>query len=115
VFYDREGPLSPCWRCERSSPPPLLEVGGVRLVLVEGAVLTNRHLRLEGDHEGAAGVVAAHPEISGGVTLRNLTGQAWTIRPEGGVPVVVKPGRRLGVRPMEIDFGALTGRVVVDP
>lgn len=52
---------------------------------------------------------AARP---GGLVLRNVGAKAWAMIPVGENPRTVDPERRLGVRPMTIDFGSARGRIV---
>jgi hypothetical protein len=59
-----------------------------------------------------AGAVEAHPTAAGQVVLRNVGKQAWTMKPDGEPPKRVTPARRLAVRGMTIDFGAVRGRII---
>lgn len=114
VFYDRGSPDTPCWRCQVvSPPPPVLEVREAVVVLAEGAELTGHHVLHDRDHRTVVGVVEPCPEADGPPTLRNLSDQPWAVWPDGEDQKTVKPGQRLGVRPMRIDFGPATGRITV--
>jgi hypothetical protein len=46
------------------------------------------------------------------VVLRNLTDRIWTVVPDGEEPKRVAPSQRLGVRPLDIDFGQVAGRIL---
>jgi hypothetical protein len=56
--------------------------------------------------------VENHPNRPGELVLRNVSPKAWTMTPVGENPKTVDPERRLGVRPMTIDFGSVRGRIV---
>ena len=112
VIWDPDGDGPACWRCGRQpARPPLLEVGGATLTLVEGQVLTRHHLWHDRDYRAPAGLVEAHPDGSAMVVLRNMTDAPWTAVPEGEAPRVVAPRQRVLVRPMSIDFGPVRGVV----
>jgi len=44
--------------------------------------------------------------------LRNVSTRPWTMTPAGEAAKAVDPQRRLGIRPMTIDFGSAHGRIV---
>jgi serine/threonine protein kinase len=114
TFYDPEQPGQRCWGCHQPLPvPPRAELPGGTLVLSDGAVLTSHHLRRDRGYRTTCAVVEQHPGRPGRVVLRNMTGQTWTVAPEGEQPKRVAPSVRLGVRPMLIDFGGVQGRIVV--
>jgi hypothetical protein len=46
--------------------------------------------------------------------LRNVGPDNWVMMPEGESAIAVPSKRRLGVRTMVIDFGAVQGRISVD-
>jgi len=58
-------------------------------------------------------VVEAHPTLTGGLVLRNVSSQPWSVRPEHEQLKTVAPAQRLGVRPMRIDFGAVEATIDV--
>lgn len=114
IFWDPEDPELSCWNCGVvPPPPPLLVVPGHRLVLSEGATVTVGHLTRSRSAREPAAAVEAHPSSPGSVVLRNLSDRAWTVVPVGEGPKVVDPERRLGVRPMTIDFGIASGTIQI--
>ncbi len=111
IFYDPDDAGYRCWSCGTIPPPPLLlSTPGHALVLATGAVLTGRHLKLPAAMAGRVlGQVEADPRYPG-ILLRNLTGEAWTIKPAGEDARRVQPGQRMLARPMTIE---LAGRQAV--
>jgi serine/threonine protein kinase len=102
-----------CWHCGALLPvPPRLKLPGSLLVLSEGAVVTSHHLNRDRDHRTACAVVEPHPGRPGRVVLRNLTDRIWTVVPDGEELKRVAPSQRLGVRPLDIDFGQVAGRIL---
>jgi DNA-binding helix-hairpin-helix protein with protein kinase domain len=113
VFHDPDAPAAPCWNCGHVPPrPPVLQLPGGTVVLSEGGVVTGHHLRRDRDYDTVVGAVETHPTVPGQVVLRNVGKEAWTMKPEDEPPKRVEPARRLGVRPMTIDFGAVRGRIL---
>jgi eukaryotic-like serine/threonine-protein kinase len=115
VFYDPDNPELRCWHCGKVPVrPPLFQLPGGKLVLSEGAVITSHHLHKDWNYESVLGVVEAHPGKPGDVVLRNVSSDDWTMTPDGEAEIKVAPQRRLGVRPMVIDFGSVQGRIRID-
>lgn len=113
VFYDSDDPGMRCWNCGKVPPRPgLLELPSCTVVLSEGATITPHHVKLSRDHDTAIAVVEAHPARPGELVLKNVSEQPWTMTPDGEPSKVVEPGRRLGIRPMTIDFKSTHGRIV---
>jgi eukaryotic-like serine/threonine-protein kinase len=113
VYCDLEQPGQPCWQCGQVLPArPLLQAPGGTLVLSDGAVVTSHHLDRDHDHRTARAAVEPHPGQPGQLVLRNLTGQTWTITPDGEEPKQVAPRQRLAVRPLQIDFGTAQGKIL---
>lgn len=113
VFYDPDNPVATCWNCGHVPPrPPLLRLPGGTVVLSEGGVVTSHHLHRDRDYDTAIGAVEAHPGAAGRVVLRNVGKDAWIMKPEGEAPKRVDPARRLAVRAMTIDFGAVRGQIL---
>jgi eukaryotic-like serine/threonine-protein kinase len=115
VFWDPGDPDLACWRCHVVPPPPArLELGGHRLVLAEGTMLSRHHVAHDGNRRDAVGVVEAHPDLDGGqLVLRNLSEQEWSVTTADGVTKRLATNRCLKVRPVSIDFGPRTGQIVV--
>ncbi len=112
VYYDPEQTGQRCWHCQGTLPvPPTLTAPGGTLVLAEGAVLSSHHLYRDHRYRTACAGVEPHPGRPGRVVLRNLTDTTWTIVADGEEPKRVAPSQRLGVRPMQIDFGQVRGRI----
>ena len=112
LLYDPDDPCLRCWNCGRVPPrPPRLELPGCAVVLSEGASITSQHLYRDRRYDTVIAVVEPHPARPGDVVLRNVGSSSWTVSPDGERPVTVPPTRRLGVRPMSIDFGSVAGRV----
>jgi eukaryotic-like serine/threonine-protein kinase len=113
VFVDPDDPGLRCWNCGQVPPwPPLLELPGGTIVLSPGASVTAHHLRRNRDHDTVVALVEDHPSRPGNLVLRNVSGKPWTMAPEGEEAKTVDPARRLGIRPMSIDFGGVRGRIV---
>ena len=113
VFYDPDDPGLRCWNCNRVPPrPQLLELPGGTIALSTGATITPHHLTRNRDHDTVLGIVENHPARPGELVLRNVSSRPWTMTPDGEGPKTVDPQRRLGVRPMAIDFGSAHGRIV---
>ena len=113
VFYDPDDPGLRCWNCNRVPPrPQLLELPGGTIALSTGATITPHHLTRNRDHDTVLGIVENHPARPGELVLRNVSSRPWTMTPDGEGPKTVDPQRRLGVRPMTIDFGSAHGRIV---
>jgi len=113
VFYDPDDPGLRCWNCNQVPPrPPLLELPGATVVLSEGATLTAHHLSRNRDYDTVVATVEPHPARPGEVVLRNVSKKAWTMTPEGEPAKTVEPDRRLGIRPMSIDFGTAQGKII---
>lgn len=113
VFFDPDDPELRCWNCHQIPPrPPLLELPSCTVVLSPGATITSHHLRRDRDHDTLIAVVETHPARPGELVLRNASRTTWTMTPQGETPKSVEPERRLGVRPMSIDFGAARGTIV---
>jgi eukaryotic-like serine/threonine-protein kinase len=113
VFYDPDDPGLRCWNCNQVPPRPrMLELPGGMIVLSAGATITPHHLRRNRDHDTVIGLIENHPARPGELVLRNVSNKPWTMTPDGEEPKTVDPQRRLGVRPMTIDFGSAHGRIV---
>jgi eukaryotic-like serine/threonine-protein kinase len=112
VFWDPGNPDLRCWNCGAVPPPPaLLDVPGHTLALSEGAILTGNHLCRDNDYLTPIGLVERHPSQPQRIVLRNLDDSPWTVKPEGEDVKDVKPGQRLGIRPMTITFGNVRGSI----
>jgi DNA-binding helix-hairpin-helix protein with protein kinase domain len=112
VFYDLEQAATRCWHCRSMLPAPqTLTVPGGTLVLSEGAAVSSHHLYRDRQYGTVCASVEAHPGRPGRVVLRNLTDKTWTMVADGEEPKRVAPSQRLGVRPMQIDFGTVRGRI----
>jgi eukaryotic-like serine/threonine-protein kinase len=105
IFYDAEDAGCRCWSCGTIPPPPLLlTTPGHAVVLTTGAILTGRHLKWPAAMaDRVLGEVQADP-LYPGALLKNLSDQAWTVRPVGEEAKEVKPGYRLLARPMTIEL-----------
>ena len=113
VFYDPDDPGLRCWNCNQIPPRQMvLELPGSAIVMSPGAVITPHHLSRNRDVDTVVGIVENHPSRPGELVLRNTSNAAWTMTPVGDGPKVVDPQRRLGIRPMTIDFGSATGRIM---
>jgi serine/threonine protein kinase len=114
LAVDPDDPDVAGWNCRCVPPrPALLELPGRRVVLADGAVITSQHLSTDRDYRKVLAMVEPHPSRPGALVVRNLSGSAWTVVPDGEGQKTVNPDQRLGVRPMLIDFGRARGRVVV--
>jgi serine/threonine protein kinase len=114
VLYDAEQPAQRCWGCHAALPhPPRLSVPGGTVVLAEGAVVTRHHLYRDRDYRSVQAAVEPHPDRVGDLVLRNLTQDSWRVMPDGEAPKTVAPGQRLAIRPMEIDFHGIHGRILL--
>lgn len=114
VFHDPDDPGLPCWNCGHVPPRPiLLQFPTCTLVLAEGTRITPHHLNRSRDYDTAVGVVERHPARPGELVLRNTSMTPWTMTPDGEEPKIVEPDRRLGIRPMTIEFGPVQGRIVI--
>jgi DNA-binding helix-hairpin-helix protein with protein kinase domain len=112
VFFDPDDPGLRCWNCGRVPPrPALLELPNCTVVLSPGAVLTPHHLSRSRDADSVVAVVESHPARPGELVLRNASRTTWTMTPDGESAKPVDPDRRLGVRPMTIDFGSARGTI----
>ncbi len=113
VFSDPDDPSLRCWNCNQIPPRPMrLELPGHMVVMSQGAVITPHHLSRSRDADTVVGVVENHPSRPGQLVLRNAGTRPWTMTPDGEAPKTVDPQRRLGIRPMTIDFGSAQGRIV---
>ena len=113
VFYDPDDPGLRCWNCNHVPPrPKLIELPGGTIALSQGAAITPHHLSRNRDHDTMIGIVENHPARPGELVLRNVSTKAWTMTPVGEISKTVDPQRRLGIRPMTIDFGSAHGRIV---
>ena len=112
VYCDLEVTGQQCWHCHGTLPaPPALAAPGGTLVLSEGATLSSHHLYRDHQYRTACATVEPYPGRPGHVVMRNLTDQIWTVFADGEEPKRVAPSQRLGVRPMQIDFGKARGRI----
>lgn len=113
VFFDPDDPGLRCWNCGQVPPRPrLLQLPGCTVVLSEGATITPHHLNRSRDYDTAVAVVETHPTRPGELVLRNVSRAPWTMTPDSEEPKIVEPDRRLGVRPMIIDFGSVRGKII---
>lgn len=113
VFFDPDDPGLRCWNCNQVPPrPPLLELPGSTVVLSQGATLTAHHLSRNRDYDTVVATVESHPVRPGEVVLRNMSTRSWTMTPVGETAKIVDPDRRLGIRPMSIDFGTAHGKII---
>jgi DNA-binding helix-hairpin-helix protein with protein kinase domain len=113
VFYDPDDPRLRCWNCNHVPPKPkLIQLPGGTIALTQGAVITPHHLSRNRNHDTALAVVENHPSRPGELVLRNVSTKAWTMSPVGENSKTVDPQRRLGIRPMTIDFGSAHGKIV---
>jgi DNA-binding helix-hairpin-helix protein with protein kinase domain len=112
VFCDLEVTGQQCWHCHGPLPAPsTLTAPGGTLVLSEGATVSRHHLYRDHQYRTACATVEPYPGRPGHVIMRNLTDQMWTVFADGEEPKRVAPNQRLGVRPMQIDFGTVRGRI----
>jgi eukaryotic-like serine/threonine-protein kinase len=112
VYYDLEQAATRCWHCRSMLPAPqVLTVPGGTLVLSEGAAVSSHHLYRDRQYGTVCASVEPHPGRPGRVVLRNLTDKTWATVPDGEEPKRVAPSQRLGIRPMQIDFGTVRGRI----
>jgi len=113
VFFDPDDRALRCWNCNQVPPrPQLFELPGGTIALSQGATITPHHLNRNRDHDTVIGVVENHPSRPGELVLRNVSPKPWTMTPAGESTKTVDPQRRLGIRPMTIDFGSAHGRIV---
>jgi eukaryotic-like serine/threonine-protein kinase len=113
VFLDPDDPNLRCWNCNQIPPRPmLLELPGSAIVMCQGATITPHHLSRNRDLDSVVGVVENHPAHPRELVLRNVSSTSWTMEPPGEVAKTVDPQRRLGIRPMTIDFGTAHGKIV---
>jgi eukaryotic-like serine/threonine-protein kinase len=113
VFYDPDDPGLRCWNCNQIPPRPLLlELPGSTVALSQGATLTAHHLQRNRDYDTVLAVVENHPVQPGELVLRNVSKSSWTMTPVGETAKTVEPERRLGIRPMSIDFGSARGKII---
>ena len=78
---------------------------------VRGRRPERHHLYRDHRYRTACASVEPHPGRPGRVIMRNLTDKTWTVVADGEEPKRVAPSQRLGVRPMQIDFGTVRGRI----
>lgn len=115
VFRDPDDPAATCWRCGAIPPlPPLLRLPGSEVVLSPGRVVTRRHLCRDLDYRTPQAVVERHPDDATRLVLRNLSDLTWTVEPPGEGTKAVRPGQRLGVRPLHISFGPAAGSITAE-
>jgi DNA-binding helix-hairpin-helix protein with protein kinase domain len=113
VFFDPDDPGLRCWNCNQIPPrPQLLELPGCSVALSPGATITSHHLTRNRDHDTIIALVENHPGRPGELVLRNMSTMTWTMTPQGETAKTVPPDRRLGIRPMSIDFGSAHGKIV---
>ncbi|HUJ06897.1 MAG TPA: hypothetical protein VLX31_12390 [Streptosporangiaceae bacterium] len=113
VFHDPDDPSLRCWNCNQIPPRPMrMELPGSIVVMSPGATITPHHLSRNRDVDTVLGVVENHPARPGELVLRNCSTKSWTMTPDGEAPKAVDPQRRLGIRPMTIDFGSAHGRII---
>jgi eukaryotic-like serine/threonine-protein kinase len=113
VFFDPDDHELRCWNCHQIPPrPQLLELHGSSVVLSPGATITSHHLTRNRDYDTIIAVVENHPARPGELVLRNVSPVTWTMTPDGETAKTVEPDRRLGIRPMSIDFGSAHGKII---
>lgn len=114
IFYDTDDPTLPCWRCGEIPPAPvLLKVPCGTVVLSEGAVISSHQLNGDRQYDKVEAVVEVPTNTSvHNIVLRNKGSETWTVTPEGEEPKKVESEKRLGVRPMAIDFGEAQGTIL---
>jgi len=113
VFFDPDDPELRCWNCHQIPPrPQLLQLPSCTVVLSAGATITPHHLSRNRDHDTIIAAVENHPARPGELVLHNLSTTEWTMTPDGQTAKAVPPDRRLGIRPMSIDFGSAHGTIV---
>jgi eukaryotic-like serine/threonine-protein kinase len=113
VLYDPEPATQQCWDCHAALPlPPRLSLPGGTIVLAEGAVVTRHHLYRDRDYRTEQATVEPYPGRPGDLVLRNLAPTPWQVKPEGEDAKTVAPGQLLAVRPMELDFHGIYGRIL---
>jgi len=112
IFFDPDDQGLRCWNCNKIPPrPQLLELPSCTVVLSPGATITPHHLSRSRDHDTVVAIVENHPARPGELVLRNVSRSTWTMTPLGETAKVVEPDRRLGIRPMSIDFGSAHGKI----
>ena len=82
------------------------------MVVMDGAVLTNRHLMLPGSPDEPVGVAELDERLPGAVLLRNVSSQAWDVETAGESPQQVKPGHKLVARPRKIRIAGKSATIV---
>jgi DNA-binding helix-hairpin-helix protein with protein kinase domain len=114
LFFDPDDPNHLCWNCRRPmESQAVLRIQGGTVVLSEGTVISSHHLRRNRVYDERVAIVEAHPDQPGRLVLRNLSTTTWSVTPEHEETKTVAPSQRLGVRPMDIDFGSALGRIVL--
>jgi DNA-binding helix-hairpin-helix protein with protein kinase domain len=112
IFFDPDDPGLRCWNCNNVPPKPrLLQLPSCTVVMSPGATITPHHLSRNRDHDTVVGIVENHPARPGELVLRNTSKTTWTMTPLGESAKIVEPDRRLGIRPMSIDFGSAHGNI----
>ncbi len=113
LLFDTSDPYRACWSCARVPPAPqLVKTTGYDLVVTDGAVLTNRHLRLPGPAEEPVALAELDERVPGAVLLRNLTAQVWEVETPGEAAQQVKPGHKVVARPRKIKIGGKMAVIV---
>jgi DNA-binding helix-hairpin-helix protein with protein kinase domain len=114
LFWDPDEPSRPCWACGLVNESPYrLELAGRSIVLVDGTPVTAEAGKssLEPDPRELLAMTERHPALPGQLVIRNLTDSPWIVAPVSEEVKVVRPGQRVALRPMEIDFGHTQGRI----
>jgi eukaryotic-like serine/threonine-protein kinase len=113
LLFDTSDPHRACWNCGRTPPvPQLLKTTGHDLVVTDGAVLTNRHLRLPGPADEPVALAELDERVPGAVLLRNLTAQSWEVETPGEASQQVKPGHKVVARPRKIKIAGKMAAIV---
>jgi eukaryotic-like serine/threonine-protein kinase len=113
LLFDASEPNQACWNCRRMpASPMLIRTTGSSVVVMNGAMLTNRHLMLPGSPDEPVAVAELDERLPGAVLLRNLSSQVWDVETAGESPQQVKPGHKLVARPRKIRVAGKSATIV---